>query len=73
MVHFKKVNFIVCELRLKNEYFPGGPVVKNRPSAGDVGLIPGQGTKTPTCCGATKPMCSNPRSHMMQLKPITAK
>ena len=43
MVHFKKVNFIVCELRLKNEYFPGGPVVKNRPcSAGDVGLIPGQ-------------------------------
>ena len=28
--------------------FPGGPVVKNLPSnAGDVGLIPGQGTKIP--------------------------
>ena len=26
--------------------FPGGPMVKNLPSnAGDVGLIPGQGTK----------------------------
>ena len=31
--------------------FPGGPVVKNLPSnAGDTGSIPGQGTKTPTCC-----------------------
>ena len=28
--------------------FPGGPVVKNLPSsAGDVGSIPGQGTKIP--------------------------
>ena len=28
--------------------FPGGPVVKNLPrKAGDVGLIPGQGTQTP--------------------------
>ena len=28
--------------------FPGGPVVKNCPSsAGDVGSIPGQGTKMP--------------------------
>ena len=28
--------------------FPGGPVVKNPPSsAGDVGSIPGQGTKIP--------------------------
>ena len=28
--------------------FPGGPVVKNLPSnAGDVGLIPGQGTEIP--------------------------
>ena len=28
--------------------FPGGPVVKNPPSnAGDVGSIPGQGTKMP--------------------------
>ena len=29
-------------------YFPGGPVVKNLPcSAGDTGLIPGWGTKSP--------------------------
>ena len=28
--------------------FPGGPVVKNPPyNAGDVGSIPGQGTKIP--------------------------
>ena len=33
--------------------FPGGPVVKNPPSStGDVGLIPGRGTKIPH---ATKP------------------
>ena len=31
-----------------NRDFPGGPVVKNPPfNAGDVGLIPGQGTKIP--------------------------
>ena len=32
--------------------FPGGPVVKNPPSnAGDVGLIPGGGTKIPHAAG----------------------
>ena len=32
--------------------FPGGPVVKNPPyNAGDVGLIPGQGTKIPHAAG----------------------
>ena len=32
--------------------FPGGPMVKNLPSnAGDVGLIPGQGTKIPHATG----------------------
>ena len=32
--------------------FPGGPVVKNPPSnAGDVGLIPGRGTKIPHAAG----------------------
>ena len=41
--------------------FPGGSVVKNLPSnAGDMGLIPGQGTKIPcaleqlSSCAATK-------------------
>ena len=30
------------------EYFPGGPVVKNLPcNVGDAGSIPGQGTKIP--------------------------
>ena len=36
--------------------FPGGPVVKNPPSnAGDVGLIPGQGTKIPHATGQLSP------------------
>ena len=34
--------------------FSGGPVVKNPPSnAGDVGLIPGWGTKIPCAMGKT--------------------
>ena len=40
--------------------FPGGPVVNNLAcNAGDVGLIPGQGTKIPHACGATKPVHRN--------------
>ena len=36
--------------------FPGGPVVKNPPSnAGDVGSIPGQGTKIPHAIGQISP------------------
>ena len=36
--------------------FPGGPVVKNpSSSAGDVGLIPGQGTKIPHSAGQQSP------------------
>ena len=36
--------------------FPGGPVVKNLPSnAGDVGSIPGQGTKIPHAIGQLSP------------------
>ena len=36
--------------------FPGGPVVKNPPSnAGDVGLIPGWGTKIPHAMGQLSP------------------
>ena len=34
------------------EDFPGGPVVKNLPSnAGDIGSIPGRGTKIPHAVG----------------------
>ena len=36
----------------KDRDFPSGPVVKNLPSnAGDVDLIPGQGTKIPHATG----------------------
>ena len=36
--------------------FPGGPVVKNPPSnAGDVGSIPGRGTKIPHAVGQLSP------------------
>ena len=39
----------------------GGPVVKNQPpNAGDAGLIPRQGTKHPTCFGATRPQSDHP-------------
>ena len=54
--------------------FPGGAVVKNPPSnAGDVGSIPGRGTKIQHAAGqlspraaATEPACHNERSHMPQ-------
>ena len=53
--------------------FPGGPVVKNPPSdAGDVGLIPGQGTKIPHAleklspqASTREPMCCKERSHII--------
>ena len=36
--------------------FPGGPVVENPPSnAGEVGWIPGQGTKIPHAMGQLSP------------------
>ena len=39
--------------------FPGGPVVKNPPSkAGDVGSIPGRGTKIPHASGPLSPRAS---------------
>ena len=40
----------------KHWNFPGGPVVKNQPSnAGDLGSIPGQGTKIPHAIGLLSP------------------
>ena len=52
------------------ENFPGGPSVKNLPSnAGDVGWIPGWGTKISHASGklsprtaTTEPVCHNQRS-----------
>ena len=44
---------------------PGGPVVKNPPSnAGDVGLIPGWGTKIPHAMG---------KAHVPKRRPNIAK
>ena len=40
--------------------FPGSPVVKNPPSSeGDVGSIPGWGTKIPHAAGQLSPTCHN--------------
>ena len=50
--------------------FPGGPGVKNPPpNAGDMGSIPGRGTKIP---GPTKPKASA-REKPVQLRPDAAK
>ena len=50
--------------------FPGGPGVKNPPpSAGDMGSIPGRGTKIPD---PTKPKASA-REKPVQLRPDAAK
>ena len=69
--HDKQLGFILnCSVRknvinflfTKNHFgdFPGGPVVNNPAChAGDVGLIPGQGTKIPHAFGTTKPMHHN--------------
>ena len=49
---------------LKYRNFPGGPVVKNPPSnAGDVGSIPGQGTKIPHASGQLSPHALEPACH----------
>ena len=54
---------------LRNRDFPGSPVVKNLPSTTeDMGLIPGQGTKIPTWCGASKPPCHNYWASVPQLE-----
>ena len=47
--------------------FPGDPVVKNPPSnAGDVGSIPGQGTKIPHTVGQQSPHTATTEAHMPQ-------
>ena len=59
---------------LKLRDSPGGPVVKNLPSnAGDVGSIPGWGTKIPHAAGQLSPRATttelvrlNERAHVRQ-------
>ena len=42
--------------KTKPRDFPGGPVVETLPAnTGDVGLIPGQGAKIPTCLMTAPP------------------
>ena len=44
--------------------FPGGRAVKNLPSnAGDVGSIPGRGTKIPHAAGQLSPRALEPMHH----------
>ena len=65
--------FLICKMRIRD--FTGGSVVKNSPSnAGDVGLMPGRGSKIPhakeqlslctatrgkVVCGNEDPVCCN--------------
>ena len=66
----------------KCQDFPGGPVVKNPPaSTGDVGWIPGRGTKIPHALGqlrprttTTEPTCPGARMPQLERSPqATAK
>ena len=52
----------------ETEDFPGGPVVKNLPSnAGDLGSIPGQGTKIPNAVRQLSPHSTTREAHALQL------
>ena len=58
-----KFEFWYTKVKLENLFknsvswdFPGGPAVKNLPyNTGDVGLIPGQGTRIPHATGHLGP------------------
>ena len=53
--------------------FPGSPVVKNLPcSAGDMGSIPGQGTKIPCALEQLSPRSTTMEACMPQLRPVVA-
>ena len=53
------IKFVVGHQKAKLGDFPGSPVVKNLPSnAGDVGSIPGQGTKIPHAAGQRNPLAT---------------
>ena len=52
----------------KTDGFPGGPVVKDLPSnAGDLGSIPGQGTKIPNAVRQLSPHGTTREAHALQL------
>ena len=62
------------QLKIQQRDFPGDLVVKNPPSnAGDVGLIPGWGTKIPSATGklspraaTTEPTCPGARTPQLE-------
>ena len=70
--HGKEVNYLGKTHEERD--FPGGPVVKNPPSnAGDVGSIPGWGTKIPHAAGQLSPCAATPepaRSAATSEKPV---
>ena len=60
-------------LKVQVRDFRGGPMVKNPPSnAGNVDLIPCQGTKIPVCL-KEEPVGHDERSSMSLLRPDAAK
>ena len=53
---YKVSSIFTLHLGMEILGFPGGPVVKNpRCNVGDVGLIPGRGTKIPHAMGQLSP------------------
>ena len=86
--NLKHTGMTLCIWNKQNTFrdFPGGPVIKNPPcNTGDVGSIPGQGTRIPRAAGqlslqvpsleatTRESVCLNGRSDMMQLRPSAAK
>ena len=70
-----RTSFVAQHLRIHLPDFPGGPVDKSPPSiAGNMGLVPGQGTMIPHAVGqllspqarTTEPTCSG--AHLPQPK-----
>ena len=81
-LHFEQ--WVTCahpSINVNSWDFPGGPAVENPPSnVGDVGSIPGQGTKIPHVAGllgphatTKEPMCRNYRAHTLWSLSATTK
>ena len=59
-----RITVLICMLLRNLRDFLGGPVVKNLPSnAGDLGSIPGLGTKIPHAAGQLSPSALEPACH----------
>ena len=86
--NLKHTGMTLCIWNKQNTFrdFPGGLVIKNPLcNTGDVGSIPGQGSRIPHAAGqlilqlvslqatTRESVCLNKRSDMMQLRPNAAK